>query len=289
MRYCFDTSGLNRLHDDPARDAIATALLETGAIRITAYNVLEAAKTREPAKRHSLVTFMRRLSDYKRPIDPPNSLVRAVARSYAARSDGAKASFTIDTDPHLQGVWAALDEPTSLDEETREEALEWAKTWEGHYDSIAVDGRERFQEILAAHPGRSVPTSAFTIHSYMRQRDQIFDDLVAPIYEKETGQTLSRAAFEEMMQEPLWSLYLAGYAYAVHHRSVKVDCFSRRKNAGGIDLGQAVYLRLCDRFITNDRAQHRALRFLNQFSRAAGYESEVLTYDAFRRRLLPFG
>jgi hypothetical protein len=97
------------------------------------------------------------------------------------------------------------------------------------------------------------------------------------------------AAFEEMMQEPLWSLYLGGYAYAVHHRSVKGDRFSRAKNAGGIDLGQAVYLRLCDRFITNDRAQHRALRFLNQFSRAAGYGAEVLTYDAFRRRLLPFG
>jgi hypothetical protein len=288
MRYCFDTSGVNRLLDDPARDAIVTALLDTGSVRITAYNVIEAAKTEDALRRRSLVNLMRKLSDHKRPLDRPNTLARAVARGYATRSPGGSASFGVNSDPNLDGVWVALNNPEELDKETRAEILEWAQQWENDYDSIAVAARTRFQALIAKYPKAQRPTAAFTMRGFMRQRDQLCKGLVAPIYEKETGSVLTEEEFEEMMEEPLWSLYLGGYAYALHHRSVKVNQYSRRRNAGGIDLGQAVYLRLCDQFVTDDRAQYRGLRFLNRFARAKGYLTEVLTYDAYRHRLLPF-
>jgi hypothetical protein len=289
VRYCFDTSGINRLLDDPARDAIVTALLDTGSVQITAYNVIEAAKTEDVLRRRSLVNFMRKLSDYKRPIDRPNTLARSVARGYATRSRDGSASFSVNTDPNLDGVWVALNEPEELDEETRAEVLEWSQQWEDDYDSIAIGARARFQALIAKYPKAQRPTVAFTVRSFIRQRDQIYKGLVAPIYQKETGTVLTEEGFEEMMDEPLWSLYLGGYAYALHQRSVKVNGYSRHRNAGGIDLGQAVYLRLCDQFVTDDRAQYRGLRFLNRFARKKGYLTEVLTYDAYRRRLLPFG
>ena len=68
---------------------------------------------------------------------------------------------------------------------------------------------------------------------------------------------------------------------------MKQERYSRSRNPGGLDLGQAVYLRLVERFATDDRAQYRGLRFLSDFA-AADYQVEVLTYDAFRRRLSPF-
>ena len=45
MIYCLDTSAINRLLDDPERDPIIRAIISVGSFRITAYNVIEAAKT----------------------------------------------------------------------------------------------------------------------------------------------------------------------------------------------------------------------------------------------------
>lgn len=144
--------------------------------------------------------------------------------------------------------------------------------------------RGRFQSLVEQSPRDRPPSAAGTIRAFMRNDDQIFSALVAPIYEQETGQVLTRELYDVMMKEPVWPLYLGGYGYAVHHRSIKRDCYSKGKNAGGFDLGQAVYLRLIDRFITNDYAQYRALRLLGTFAHAADYRVEVLTYEAFRHR-----
>jgi hypothetical protein len=174
VRYCFDTSGVNRLLDDPARDAIVTALLDTGSVRITAYNVIEAAKTEDDLRRRSLVNLMRRLSDHKRPLDRPNTLARAVARGYAKRSPDGSVNFSVNSDPDLDGVWVALNEPEELDEEARAEVLEWTQQWEHDYDSIAVGARARFQALIAKYPKAQRPTAAFTVRGFMRQRDQIY-------------------------------------------------------------------------------------------------------------------
>ena len=87
-----------------------------------------------------------------------------------------------------------------------------------------------------------------------------------------------------MMREPTWSLYLGAYGYGMHCRSVRMRHYSRKRVAGAFDLGQAVYLRFCDRFVTHDFAQYQALRFLNVLHTAG--RPEVLTYDAFRNRLM---
>jgi len=250
---------------------------------------MEAAKTPEGQQRISLVKLLRRLSDNQRPLDRPNTLVRAAARSYAERQPSGATTFTTNVDPDLDGVWVALNDPEVIDDDARLEIVTWAKEWGDEYDRIVYGGRDRFQALIAKYRDARRPSVADTFRSYLRNVDQIFTSLVAPIYQRETGQTLSREEFDEMMREPIWPLYLGGYAYALHQRAVQVNDYSRTRNAGGIDLGQAVYLRLCDTFVTNDRAQYRALRFLNRFARASNLGAEVLPYGHFRRRLLPFG
>lgn len=291
MRFGFDTSGLNRLYDDPDRDALITAFLASGQFWISAYNVFEAAKNKDIARRHGLVGMMGRLAENRPPLIPPNMLVRAVARAYAEAGPTGepRPRFKVDNDPELENIWAALHEPELLDDEIRNETLAWAAKWEADYDAIAAGARERFQTVFNSAPSERPRTAAGTLRGFMRNKDQIFSALVAPISEQETGRVLSRDEYERVIEEPAWALYFGGYGYALHQRSVKQDRYSRSRNAGGIDLGQAVYLRLVDRFVTDDRAQYRGLRFLSRFAQAADYHVEVLTYDAFRRRLLPFG
>lgn len=261
-------------------------MLVGNSFSISAYNVIEAAKTRDIERREKLVRLMSRLADNKRPLDRPNDLVRAVARAYAERRADGRATLTVNINPNLEGLWVALNDPTQIDEGARAELLAWAEQFEGDYDAIAARGRERFQQLFQQNPLERPRTAAATIRSFMRHDDQIFSLLVAPIYEQETGKTLSRSEYEDLMKEPTWAVYFGGYAYALHRRAIRVAGYSRSRNAGGIDLGQAVYLCLCDRFVTNDRAQYRGLRVLNQFNRASGNGTEVWTYEAFRKRLL---
>jgi hypothetical protein len=45
MDLCFDTSGINRLYDDPERDFIVCALRAASQVIITGLNVTEVAAT----------------------------------------------------------------------------------------------------------------------------------------------------------------------------------------------------------------------------------------------------
>jgi predicted nucleic acid-binding protein len=289
MLYCFDTSALNRLHDDPAREEMVAALLATGRIWITCYNVLEAARTAKAERRWSLVRLMRRLSDGQRPLDQPKTIVRSAAAAFSRRQLPGGTRLVVNGDEHMDGVVAALSSPEELDDVARAEVDAWSSQFLDEYDDIAVGDRDRYQALLAAMPPQDHPSTSFTLRGFMSHREGIFEHLVAPIYARETGEELSRDEFDDLMEEPIWCLYLGGYGYVFHQRSVRVQDFGRKRNVGGIDATQAVYLRLCQRFVTHDRAQWKALRFLSILARARGHQVDVLTYQSFRNRMLPFG
>jgi hypothetical protein len=62
MDYCFDTSAINRLHDDPDQRAIVVGLLTANRVLITAINVMEAVVTEDPARRISLLLLQKQLA-----------------------------------------------------------------------------------------------------------------------------------------------------------------------------------------------------------------------------------
>jgi hypothetical protein len=282
MIYCFDTSAFNRLLDDTEREPIITALLSTGSFRVTAYNVLEVTKTRSDARRAALVQLMKRLADGKRPLDRPNTILLSYSTAHATRSS----STVVNTDRNLEGLWIALNRPELIDDEVRREAQTWAEEWEGDFSAVVAGDREQFQVFFKDAPTQRPTRTSFTLRMYLNQKPGC-RALIDHIYRRQTGKSLTDSEYEVLVREPAWPLYFLGYAYAIHHRAVQQRGFSESGNAGAIDLGQAVYLTLCDRFITNDCAQHRALRLLNVFN--IKRRTRVLSYDAFRKRLLPFG
>src|SRR5216683_7386036 len=114
MDLCFDTSGINRLYDDPERDAIVPALLR---VLVTGLNVAEVAATEETQRRIGLLRLQRKLIGSLRPLHVPTELLQVVTIAYAERRPTA----TITIGDRQQGLWWALEEPESLDEEARQE------------------------------------------------------------------------------------------------------------------------------------------------------------------------
>lgn len=281
MIYCFDTSGINRLLDDPEREAITQVLLGVASFRITAYNVLEAAKTGDLARRSDLITLMRRLADRKRPLDMPNTILLNCATAHAEHASLA----TVNRDEKLEGLWVALNEPNLIDEEARSEALNWAEEHEDDFCRVIAGDRDQFQRLFHEEPRARPISTASTIREYLKKKEECHST-VSDVYNRHIGRPLSDSEYRDLVREPVWPLYFVGYAYAIHQRSIQAEGFSARRNAGAVDLGQAVYLALCDRFVTNDQAQYRALRLLNVFNTKR--RTEVMRYDTFRNRLLVF-
>jgi hypothetical protein len=139
--------------------------------------------------------------------------------------------------------------------------------------------------LFLQNPEQRPQTVVATLRAYLDKQAEC-RSLIGDIYERHTGKSLSVSGYSMLVRAPVWEIYFAGYAYTIHRRAIQQQNFSMCKNAGAIDVGQAVYLSLCDRFITDDGPQYRALRLLNVLN--TNRDTEVLRYDSFRRRLLVF-
>ena len=281
MIYCLDTSAINRLLDDPEREPIIKTLISVGSVRITAYNVIEAAKTKCEDRRYRLIDLMKRLADRKRPLDRPNTILLSYAKAHA---DSAAAAL-VNADDQLEGLWIALNQPDLVDEDARQELIEWAADWEGDFSKVVAGDRDQFQTLFQEAPYERPRTIAATLRLYFNRRDEC-RSLIGDVYQRHTQTPLTDSTYQVLVREPAWPLYFVGYAYAVHKRAIQENKFQEKRNAGAIDLGQAVYLTMCDRFITNDRAQYRAIRLLNVLNTKR--KTQVMRYDYFRKRLLAF-
>lgn len=279
MIYCFDTSALNFLLDDPECDAIAKALVAVASVRVSALNVLEVTKTLDVTRRIQLVQLMKTLAAGKRPLDRPNTILLSYADAHAAGASRA----SVNTDPQLEGVWIALNQPELLDTEALNEATAWATEQEREFSMVVAADRDVIQARLKSTLRYRPRTVAATLRAFL-QTSPDCHTLVADIYCRQTGRRLNGHGFQGLLKEPAWPLYLGSHAYGIHNRSVRVDRHSATRNAGAIDLTQSVYLTLCNRFITNDRAQYRALRQLNVLNKK--HKTQVLLFSTFRRRLL---
>lgn len=281
MIYCLDTSAINRLLDDPEKEPIIKALISVGSFRITAYNVIEAAKTKCKDRRCRLIELMKRLADGKRPLDRPSTILLSYAKAHA---DGASAAL-VNADDQLEGLWVALNQSDRVDEEARQELTNWAVDLEDGFSKVVAGDRDQFQTLFQKVSSERPITIAATLRAYLNARDEC-RSLINDVYLSQTQNPLTDSAYQVLVREPAWPLYFAGYAYAVHKRAIQEYKFQEKWNAGAIDLGQAVYLTMCDRFITDDRAQYRAIRLLNVLN--TKHNTQVMRYDYFRDRLLVF-
>lgn len=279
MIYYFDTSSLNDLLTDSECNAIEIALTSVASVRISAINIIEAIKTPDTQRRKALIKLMARLSAGKRPLDRPNTILLSYAKAHAA--DATRAS--VNTDENLEGIWIALNQPELLAEDSLAEANDWAKEQEHDFASVVATDREAIQAILSRHGKRREFSTANTLRAYI-QAEAECQQLISDIYYRTTNKLFTDTGYKALMREKAWPLYLLSHAYGIHARSVRINRFSSSSNAGGIDLTQSVYLTLCDRFITSDNAQYRALRQLNVINTKR--KTQVLRYSMFRNRLL---
>ncbi len=279
MDLCFDTSGINRLYDDPERDAIVPALLATGRVLVTGLNVAEVAATEETQRRIGLLRLERKLIGSLRPLHVPTELLQAVTIAYAERRPTA----TITIGERQQGLWWALEEPESLDEEARQEIHAWKRALEDPFREAHRLARPEFQRLFF-DAAQDRPLSASKLIKLFRDQERIAYDAVAPPWKRLIGTDLLIETYRDLLvQVPQWPLYLAGWAHAMQNRAIRERNYGAGNHPGAIDLLCAIYLCHCDCFVTDDVEQRRALRVLNVLNPR---RTLILSCNELRTRLV---
>jgi hypothetical protein len=148
----FDTSAVNRLYDDPDGGAMVTGLLITNVIRVSALNVLEAARTADVDRRQSLLRWLKFMTGETRPLEMPNVLARRAVSAYGRRSP--KLDWSIDQNANV--LWGALVEPGSVDEDLRDDMNRFHDSLEADFRRCHEQARPHFEPLFqkGAPPSR---------------------------------------------------------------------------------------------------------------------------------------
>jgi hypothetical protein len=279
MDYCFDTSAINRLLDDPERHVIVTGLLSANRVLITALNIIEAAATADPLRRQSLLRLQKQLAGGFRPLRTPTDLLRALTLAYHRGIDSAP--LTIDET--RADIWWAMTEPENLTEEEQARAYEAKQKLESSFSKSNQFARSILR---GAFRRDELPRTAGSLIRFFAARERPLLPTTSAVHEKLTGSPLSLDdMYRLFVALPEWPLYLAGFAQGIYAGAVQEQNYSASKNPGTIDLGFAVYLVHSDFLVTNDIRQRKALRIINALSPRRP-RARVMTFDQIRRRLL---
>jgi hypothetical protein len=275
--YCFDTSGINRLHDDPGRQGIVAGLLKQNRVLLAALNVIEAATTADARRRESLLALLRELFQ-DRPLSIPVEILRRLTKAYSERRPSAE----ISVGENDNQIWWVLHEPEKLDEEARQEALDWKEKLEGAFSDSHRQARLEMRKLFAPKP----PKSLGQFLQFYCNNSGTFLSSASRLHEELTGKPLDEDAMRDLFRNvPEWPLYMAGWAQGMYARALQDQNYGAKSNPGTIDLWFAVHLAHCDFLVTNDRGQYRALRVLNVLGERRRERAEVLTYEQFKRRM----
>ena len=282
MIYLFDTSAINELHNDPERQSLVTGLLSTNNPRISALNVIEAVGTKDAQLRRSLVTLLKTLSHGFRPLATPNTLLKVITNAYERNEQRPNITSPEEED----SIWMALNSPDELDEETRQEVLDWKSSLEGPFKDAHREARPQLQALFNSGEAPR-PRSTAQLIRYYRDNDELVLGSLVELYEQITSRSLSLSEARTFLRDiPYWSLYYAGWAHSIFTRAIREQNFGVRGKPGAADFWFAIYLPDCDVFVTHDKGQKRALRFLNVLNPR---RAKIMSYSELRMRLLVSG
>jgi hypothetical protein len=269
-----DTSAWNAFIDDQEQDSIIE-ILSAKVVIPTALAISEVAAVPEHERRYALLRLIKKVGRDMRPLEMPNQLMIRACQGYARRD----ATLTLNDQGEM---WAALNDPSLIDDEAQRLAREFNQERENSFRHMNEHLRKDLQILF--RNGTNRPRSMSALIRHYNKNDDFIYEIVNGIYERAVGKPLPRNELRPLLNSiPQWSMFLIGYVCAIYQRAVKEQGFSYKRNPGNLDLWSAIYLPSCDTFITNDTRQRRALKIINKSN---NHPSQIISYSKWREYIL---
>jgi len=281
--FYLDTSAINRLYDDPEGPNLRKVLQERSIVYTSVFIVVELGAESDESRRIGLLRLIKNISGNYRPAAMPGDLLRRSLESVSIWSRDMNHSMGTK----WGGVWLALNDPTLIDENAYKEIVGWKREQEAWYQDVHDRGRTRMQETIKKLP----PSESDAIYSRFSKFISYYppegDFLRKTVFDLASSSGTNIAVTDELVQRLLrhseqWRFFLTAMAYGMYVRSVKATHFSKKRNPGSIDTQQAIYLTICNTFVTADEAQYKMLRLLAPFGHKKRY---IWQYPKFAQYL----
>lgn len=287
--FYLDTSAINRLHNSPySKHLVDVIRYHPVIVYPSVFNVAELSATPDEQRRCSLLQLIKRISRNYRPLAMPQELLRRSIEGVSVWATDMDSSMG----PEWEGVWLALNDPRLITSEDYEEVVQWKQREEGWFQRMHDRGRPELQEKLNHLPpsDRSSFTSGFSkMIRFFTPENVIVKKFIHDL----ATQAGADVQIDGVLVEKIirysehWRFFLAGMAYGLYARSVKLTHYSRKKNPGSIDTQQAIYLAECGVFVTADAPQRRMLRILAKFGNKKRQVWSYENFEVYLNALLP--
>jgi len=274
----FDACGLNRLADGPEWKLIREALGSGVRVRLTETSICELAATGDEVRRCELLQLCRHLICTGDVLVPYHEILQRHCQTHAA-------------DHHIFD-WRTVDvRCPELEEEIARPTFLGAQEFA---DEVRADNRlsnkdfqEMWRDARVEFGSELRELGPVPVEDLFKALDDTNDPLwrlAANIYQRTTG-IETRGADAQKFVEACPPVKAMLFANCVGQYELGLDPINRmeRYKAGRLDLFSAAYLPYCDRFVTDDAGQYKALRLVADEARLP---TDVCTYTDFRRGLL---
>jgi hypothetical protein len=275
----FDNSPLSRLMEESEQDrkAILAGLRVVGSLRVTGMNVIETIQIPDRELRTAKLRLLHDVTQVFNPYQTPNQLLGDIARAY-----NADEALQLGDDTN----WYIVHHPDEITDEMAAESLAWHRDREQWFREMYETLRATYQPLFQTNAQPRPRNAADLVRYFIAKRDTYYDMLLLDIFERHTSYRPTHdelSAFLETKTTCGWALFWLARIYAMYQRSIQLDGYGWKYNAGFHDLDSAIYLPHCDWFVTGDAAQRRALRFLNVLNPRS---TKIVDYASFRRDIL---
>jgi hypothetical protein len=276
----FDTSVINQLEDRGADSEPLMRGLELGyQVCLTAMTADEILSiTKNPERREALLKRFGRLLSNSRCIWPPNEVVRLHVLNY--QHDRSQYDWR-RVDVRAQAYEDVIARRTypDISIEQRKVHLELKKQFEKAWKSL----RPKLDDIIAKDPSQRLSDFREAADASIKPGGVLWG-FGKGLYDHATGSTADGGITDDEVEvfidvcppfrAACYAFVMAWFNYSLSRTDVRIA------KAGRNDLMMAVYLPYCDRFLTQDFAQHKDL---TEIASAARLQSEVTFFEEFSR------
>ncbi|HXP70925.1 MAG TPA: hypothetical protein VOA88_16705 [Candidatus Dormibacteraeota bacterium] len=270
-----DTSGINRLADDPDSDALIAGLRSGFFVRLTFTSIGEVIANEDADRRRKLLRICGLLLSAGDCIDPQHEILRKMVAEFEATPSFDWRKVRVDF-PEAQ-VEIARRENFS-DEEARQEREENEKL-KDQFARVYEDAKPHFDRLFSSG-AENPPRNVAELVARLQIPGGAFWTLAGNIYARVGKKSPDEALMRKFVAacDPFRALMVAFIA-AQYDLCLRPERVGPSFRSGRNDTLMAICLPYCHQFVTNDKGQLACYRAV---ASVADLDVAVRSYEDFR-------
>lgn len=277
-----DTSGINRLADDPDSDALVAGLRSGFHVRLTFTSVSEVIANNNRARRAQLLRICRLLLSSGDCIDPQHEIIRKMVTRFEESLSFNWRMVRVDFPEAENEIAREENFSDDLAEQEREEA----RALHNQFVKVYDDAKPAFDKLFK-NGTKKTPVNVSQLVARLQMPGGAFWTLAGGLYSRVGKLPPDETTIRKFSEgcDPFRALMIALCA-AQYDRCIRPQDVGPSLRSGRNDTLMAVCLPYCHQFVTADPRQ---LACYKEVVSVAGLDVTVNSYEEFRNGFLVIG